>query len=350
MSLMKLVAELDKAPTQADLCTANEKQEQVPSLHGEQAVRRKAITELIFFAGVNDVSRCQQIVQTWNIDVSEKYCSDYDQRTPLHIACAEGAFSTAQWLMDKGASVNALDRFKRTPLEEAVQMDNVEIIRILKKQGGRIYEKGGLVDLEKSRIMSVVNLRSLNDFGIDPAWEIDPQDITLGPMIGEGEFGQVFRGNWHGTAVAVKVLKRADDIALGDFRTELNVLSKVHHPNAVQFLGACTKKAPFMMITELMACSMSWASRQVYSMSLPRLVKVALDFACGMAYLHINPPQIIHRDLKPANLMIGGNLRSKKHDLLYDSGVVKIADFGLSKTLQTGKKKSERSDLLSSGE
>lgn len=36
-----------------------------------------------------------------------------------------------------------------------------------------------------------------------------------------------------GTIVAVKVLKETGAVALGDFRTELNVLQKVHHPHTV---------------------------------------------------------------------------------------------------------------------
>jgi hypothetical protein len=35
-------------------------------------------------------------------------------------------------------------------------------------------------------------------------------------------------------AVAAKVLRRSDEIAVGDFRTEIAILRKVHHPNCVQ--------------------------------------------------------------------------------------------------------------------
>jgi serine/threonine protein kinase len=40
-----------------------------------------------------------------------------------------------------------------------------------------------------------------------------------------------------------------------------------------------------------------------------------------------------NRDLKPANLMISGNLHADVEQLYLDSGVVKVADFGLSKSL-----------------
>ena len=69
---------------------------------------------------------------------------------------------------------------------------------------------------------------------------------------GEGEFGVVHKAVWNGTVVAAKVLKGSDAIALGDFRGELDVLRRVHHPNAVQFLGAQTNTQPFVLVTEMM--------------------------------------------------------------------------------------------------
>lgn len=35
-----------------------------------QAARRKAISELLFFASVGDLKRCQRIIQQWNLQVS----------------------------------------------------------------------------------------------------------------------------------------------------------------------------------------------------------------------------------------------------------------------------------------
>ena len=54
---------------------------------------------------------------------------------------------------------------------------------------------------------------------------------------------------WHGTLVAAKIIKDSSAIALEDFRSELDVLRRVHHPNAVQFLGACTKREPFILVS-----------------------------------------------------------------------------------------------------
>ena len=54
---------------------------------------------------------------------------------------------------------------------------------------------------------------------------------------GEGEFGIVHKAMWCGTLVAAKILKTSSSIALGDFRSEIEVLRRVHHPNARA--GAC---------------------------------------------------------------------------------------------------------------
>lgn len=59
-----------------------------------QAALRRAVGELIFFAGVNDLHRCGKIVHAWGLKLSDEKCADYDRRTPLcattHAAAALG--------------------------------------------------------------------------------------------------------------------------------------------------------------------------------------------------------------------------------------------------------------------
>lgn len=40
---------------------------------------------------------------------------------------------------------------------------------------------------------------------VDPEWEIPPAALSLGTVLGEGEFGIVHKGRWNGTPVAIKV-------------------------------------------------------------------------------------------------------------------------------------------------
>ncbi|EFJ50688.1 hypothetical protein VOLCADRAFT_88470 [Volvox carteri f. nagariensis] len=243
--------------------------------------------------------------------------------------------------------VNPIDRFKRTPLEDAVRGDHGDLATLLIQRGGRVLDKeGNLVELADSPLAG--NVRIFTDY--DPEWEIDPINIKLSEKIGEGEFGVVYKANWNGTLVAVKVLKETGAVALGDFRTELNVLQKVHHPHTVQFLGAVTKQTPFMIVTEYMVGgSLADLFKGQRFPSMWRSVQLALDMARGLAYLHNRSPQaVIHRDLKPANLMIGGPKVFSSHHrqiCLEEMGVLKIADFGLSKSLKLTKPKRHRGSL-----
>lgn len=143
-----------------------------------------------------------------------------------------------------------------------------------------------LIDLSASSLAGVTHLPTPG-LDLDPDWEIEPSTLELGDKLGEGEFGVVYRALWHGTAVAAKVLKASSDIALGDFRSEIEVLRKVHHPNAVQFLGACTKREPYILVTELMPGG-SLADAMVPGTGLParRALEVAIDAARGLAYMH----------------------------------------------------------------
>ena len=78
---------------------------------------------------------------------------------------------------------------------------------------------------------------------------------------------------WHGTAVAVKSLKTSSQLAVGDFRSEVELLRKVHHPNCVQFLGACSRQEPYTLITG--------ASCLTSSPCMPHLCDVSHTGACA---------------------------------------------------------------------
>ncbi|KAJ0981246.1 hypothetical protein J5N97_009501 [Dioscorea zingiberensis] len=56
---------------------------------------------------------------------------DYDARTPLHIAAAEGLHMMAKMLLEAGASADSMDRWGNTPLEEARRCGSRSVIILL---------------------------------------------------------------------------------------------------------------------------------------------------------------------------------------------------------------------------
>ncbi|XP_006652326.1 potassium channel KOR2 [Oryza brachyantha] len=60
-------------------------------------------------------------------------CRNYDQRTPLHIATAEGLHLVASTLVESGADIHAKDRWGNTPLDEGRRCSSKPLVRILEQ-------------------------------------------------------------------------------------------------------------------------------------------------------------------------------------------------------------------------
>jgi hypothetical protein len=61
---------------------------------------------------------------------------DYDSRTPLHLAAAEGQDKAVQYLIAKGADVNFKDRWGATALQDAVTCGHVQVAEQILSRGG----------------------------------------------------------------------------------------------------------------------------------------------------------------------------------------------------------------------
>ena len=59
--------------------------------------------------------------------------SDYDGRTALHLAAAEGNLDAVEYLLAHGHPHNVWDRWKATPIDEARREDRAQVVRVLEK-------------------------------------------------------------------------------------------------------------------------------------------------------------------------------------------------------------------------
>lgn len=165
------------------------------------------------------------------------------------------------------------------------------------------------------------------------------EEIKLGDKIGEGSFGEVFKAVWCGKHVAAKrihaVFFEGDrdgsmrERFMQRHKSEWELLSSLNHPNIVQYYTMILPPIPKspIIVTELLECDLQKHIQQ--SESKPKVpfsdvVKIMLDVAEGLQYLHSLKEPIVHRDLASKNILLTKKLHAK------------IADLGLAKIFPNG--------------
>jgi serine/threonine protein kinase len=145
---------------------------------------------------------------------------------------------------------------------------------------------------------------------------IDPQEIFLQRIIGEGTFGRVWSARWRSASVAVKEFVFAQAAVAGkssmqqeiieEIIGEAGMMAMLRHPNVLQLFGCSLTAQAIWIVSEL--CSLG-SLRQVLDSNdkvLPVQLRLslALQVAEGMTYLHNQEQPIIHRDLKSHNIFV----------------------------------------------
>ena len=154
-------------------------------------------------------------------------------------------------------------------------------------------------------------------------YDIAFSEISFEKKIGIGACGEVWRGEWAGTSVAIKKILKADisEKDIEEFSSEILLMSKLRHPNVVQFLGACLTPE-FCLLTELMERGSLFDVVAKESLSWGRKVEMCLDVARGILYLHSRKPPIIHRDIKSLNVLVTKDWKCT----ISDFGLTRIKD------------------------
>ncbi|XP_041329972.1 tyrosine-protein kinase Mer isoform X6 [Pyrgilauda ruficollis] len=170
---------------------------------------------------------------------------------------------------------------------------------------------------------------------------VDRNALSLGKVLGEGEFGSVMEGRLSQPEgppqkVAVKTMK-LDNFSqreIEEFLSEAACMKDFDHPNVIKLLGVCIELSslqvpkpmvilPFMKYGDLHSFLLrSRLEMAPQFVPLQTLVKFMVDIALGMEYL--SSRNFLHRDLAARNCM------------LRDDMTVCVADFGLSKKIYSG--------------
>ncbi|XP_012092189.1 serine/threonine-protein kinase STY13 isoform X1 [Jatropha curcas] len=180
-------------------------------------------------------------------------------------------------------------------------------------------------------------------------WEIDLSKLDMRHVIAQGTYGIVYRGNYDGQDVAVKILSWGEDgIATAaeiaalraSFRQEVAVWHKLDHANVTKFVGASMGTSNLKMLPKSPANGSydSHPSRACCvvleylpggtlkkflirnrrkKLAFKVVIQLALDLSRGLSYLHSK--KIVHRDVKTENMLLDAHR------------TLKIADFGVAR-------------------
>ncbi|CAL9092853.1 unnamed protein product [Musa acuminata var. zebrina] len=188
----------------------------------------------------------------------------------------------------------------------------------------------------KGDASTTVSLKSFSLIDLKTA----TKNFSSNSYLGEGGFGCVFKG-WIdeltyaptrpgvGIVVAIKKLKRESFQGHKEWLAEITYLSQLHHENLVKLIGYCSESNNKLLVYEYMqkgSLENHLFKRGVQPIPWSVRVKVAIDVARGLSFLHGLETQIIFRDLKASNVLLDSDFNAR------------LSDFGLARNGPTGDK------------
>uniref|UniRef100_A0A8C9HKY2 Tyrosine-protein kinase n=1 Tax=Piliocolobus tephrosceles TaxID=591936 RepID=A0A8C9HKY2_9PRIM len=286
--------------------------------------------------------------------LSQKQALEELKQSVQQLRCTEAKFSAQKELLEQkvqendgkepppvvnyeedARSVTSMERKERLSKFESIRHSIAGIIRSSKSalsSSANMYRFEGtgfsnipqLIDhhyTTKQVITKKSGVVLLNPIPKDKKWILSHEDVTLGELLGKGNFGEVYKGTLKDkTSVAVKTCKEdlPQELKI-KFLQEAKILKQYDHPNIVKLIGVCTQRQPVYIIMELVSGGdfLTFLRRKKDELKLKQLVKFSLDAAAGMLYLESK--NCIHRDLAARNCLVGEN------------NVLKISDFGMSR-------------------
>ncbi len=186
--------------------------------------------------------------------------------------------------------------------------------------------------------------------GRSPADVLQPFQLNgvrdTGKTVGDGSYAKVKELDYRGLKCVGKIIHailynsaspREKAALLERFASECELLSRLHHPCIVQFLGVYFERGsqlPVMVMEYLHTTLAACLDKGVLPYEIS--YEILRDVILGLRYLHEHSPPIIHRDLTATNVLLTPNMSAKISDL----GVAKIlnmspAGLGLMTQTQT---------------
>ena len=155
-----------------------------------------------------------------------------------------------------------------------------------------------------------------------------PRRWTKGDNLGEGSYGSVWlalNGDT-GELFALKEVRMGSsdkhrDESIEQLEQEVNVLSRLVHPNIVRYIGITREETALYIFLEYVPGGSIASLVNRFGKFEENVIRVyTRQILIGLAYLHSQ--RVVHRDIKGANILVE------------KSGRIKLADFGMAKVLE----------------
>ena len=137
--------------------------------------------------------------------------------------------------------------------------------------------------------------------------------VTLHEQIGKGRFGEVWKGEYKGDWIAVKVFHTVEEAS---WFHEVHIYNTclLRHPNVLRFIAADNKDVgiatQLWLITEYCELGSLYEVLVRQTVDEATMIKLCLTAASGLAHLHSQmtategKPPIAHRDIKSRNILV----------------------------------------------
>ncbi|MCL7044299.1 hypothetical protein MKW94_001378 [Papaver nudicaule] len=170
-------------------------------------------------------------------------------------------------------------------------------------------------------------------------------------LIGEGGFGQVFKG-WIdestlatsrqgvGMVVAIKKLDPESFQGHKEWLAEVNYLGHLNHENLVKLVGYCSESKYRLLVYEYMprgSLENHLFRKSVQPIRWATRMNIAIGIARGLSFLHSLKTQVIYRDLKSSNILLDSDFNAK------------LSDFGFARDGPVGDKTHVSTRVLGTG-
>ena len=139
--------------------------------------------------------------------------------------------------------------------------------------------------------------------------KVQIDDVTLGERIGQGAFGEVFKGYCHHQDVAVKVFECGPQRVARKIQREVEIMCQLSHPNIVSLYGLVEREGGPMLVMEFGARGSLFDFLRNAEVPWPQRLRISFELSLGLAYLHLMG--VVHRDIKSLNVIMDGDFHAK---------------------------------------